>query len=55
MTIGDRAIMAAGSTITEDVPEGALAVARARQRNVEGYADRSAAPAAGSLSVNAAP
>jgi bifunctional UDP-N-acetylglucosamine pyrophosphorylase/glucosamine-1-phosphate N-acetyltransferase len=55
VTIGDRAVMAAGSTITEDVPEGALAVARARQRNVEGYADRSAAPAAGSLSVNAAP
>jgi bifunctional UDP-N-acetylglucosamine pyrophosphorylase/glucosamine-1-phosphate N-acetyltransferase len=26
--------------ITEDVPPGALGIARARQRNVEGYADR---------------
>ena len=52
VTIGDRAVMAAGSTITDDVPEGALAVARARQKNIEGYADRSAA---GSRSVNAAP
>jgi bifunctional UDP-N-acetylglucosamine pyrophosphorylase/glucosamine-1-phosphate N-acetyltransferase len=40
VTVGDRAVMAAGSTLTEDVPEGALAVARARQRNVAGYADR---------------
>ena len=52
VTIGDRAVMAAGSTITDDVPEGALAVARARQKKIEGYADRSAA---GSRSVNAAP
>jgi bifunctional UDP-N-acetylglucosamine pyrophosphorylase/glucosamine-1-phosphate N-acetyltransferase len=41
VTVGDGATLAAGSTITEDVPEGALAVARARQRNVEGYATRS--------------
>ena len=40
VTVGDRAVMAAGSTITEDVPEDALAVARARQRNVEGYTTR---------------
>jgi bifunctional UDP-N-acetylglucosamine pyrophosphorylase/glucosamine-1-phosphate N-acetyltransferase len=40
VTVGDGAILAAGSTITEDVPAGALAVARARQRNVEGYAAR---------------
>jgi bifunctional N-acetylglucosamine-1-phosphate-uridyltransferase/glucosamine-1-phosphate-acetyltransferase GlmU-like protein len=26
--------------ITDDVPEGALGVARSKQRNVEGYADR---------------
>ena len=38
--IGDRAYTAAGSVITEDVPPGALGVARQRQRNVEGYADR---------------
>jgi bifunctional UDP-N-acetylglucosamine pyrophosphorylase/glucosamine-1-phosphate N-acetyltransferase len=40
VTVGDGAVMAAGSTITEDVPAGALAVARARQRNIEGYVDR---------------
>jgi acetyltransferase-like isoleucine patch superfamily enzyme len=40
VTIGDRAWTAAGSVITEDVPEDALGVARARQRNVEGYARR---------------
>jgi bifunctional UDP-N-acetylglucosamine pyrophosphorylase/glucosamine-1-phosphate N-acetyltransferase len=44
VTVGDGAVMAAGSTITEDVPAGALAVARARQRNVEGYANRAARP-----------
>jgi bifunctional UDP-N-acetylglucosamine pyrophosphorylase/glucosamine-1-phosphate N-acetyltransferase len=38
--VGDRAYTGAGSTITEDVPEGALGVARAKQKNVEGYADR---------------
>jgi bifunctional UDP-N-acetylglucosamine pyrophosphorylase/glucosamine-1-phosphate N-acetyltransferase len=35
--IGDDAWIAAGSTITEDVPAGALAIARARQVNREGY------------------
>jgi bifunctional UDP-N-acetylglucosamine pyrophosphorylase / glucosamine-1-phosphate N-acetyltransferase len=38
--IGDRAYTAAGSVITEDVPDGALGVARQRQTNIEGYADR---------------
>jgi bifunctional UDP-N-acetylglucosamine pyrophosphorylase/glucosamine-1-phosphate N-acetyltransferase len=38
--LGDRAYVAAGSTVTEDVPAGALAVARERQRNVEGWSDR---------------
>ena len=37
--VGDDAWTAAGSVVTEDVPDGALAVARARQRNVEGYAE----------------
>jgi bifunctional UDP-N-acetylglucosamine pyrophosphorylase/glucosamine-1-phosphate N-acetyltransferase len=41
VTVGDGAVLAAGSTITEDVPAEALAVARARQRNVEGYAAQS--------------
>jgi len=40
LTVGDDAWTAAGSVITGDVPPGALAVARARQRNVEGYAER---------------
>jgi bifunctional UDP-N-acetylglucosamine pyrophosphorylase / glucosamine-1-phosphate N-acetyltransferase len=38
--LGDDAYTAAGSVITEDVPEEALGVARARQRNVAGYARR---------------
>ena len=39
VTIGDGAWTGAGSTITEDVPPGALAIARARQVNKEGYGD----------------
>jgi bifunctional UDP-N-acetylglucosamine pyrophosphorylase/glucosamine-1-phosphate N-acetyltransferase len=35
--VGDDAWIGAGSTITEDVPQGALAIARARQVNREGY------------------
>jgi bifunctional UDP-N-acetylglucosamine pyrophosphorylase / glucosamine-1-phosphate N-acetyltransferase len=37
VAIGDDAWIGAGSTITEDVPPGALAVARAKQVNREGY------------------
>jgi bifunctional UDP-N-acetylglucosamine pyrophosphorylase / glucosamine-1-phosphate N-acetyltransferase len=40
VSVGDRAYTGAGSVITEDVPPGALGIARARQTNVEGYADR---------------
>jgi bifunctional UDP-N-acetylglucosamine pyrophosphorylase/glucosamine-1-phosphate N-acetyltransferase len=35
--IGDDAWIGAGSTITEDVPSGALAIARERQVNKEGF------------------
>ncbi|MBT9176677.1 MAG: Bifunctional protein GlmU [Firmicutes bacterium] len=38
--IGEDAFVAAGSTITRDVPPGALAVSRARQENKEGWARR---------------
>ena len=37
LTIGDGAYTAAGSVITQDVPPGAMAVARGKQRNVEGW------------------
>jgi bifunctional UDP-N-acetylglucosamine pyrophosphorylase / glucosamine-1-phosphate N-acetyltransferase len=40
VTVGDDAWIAAGSVITKDVPAEALAVARSRQVNKEGYAGR---------------
>jgi bifunctional UDP-N-acetylglucosamine pyrophosphorylase / glucosamine-1-phosphate N-acetyltransferase len=44
VNVGDDAWTAAGSVVTGDVPPGALAVARARQRNVEDYARRRRQP-----------
>jgi bifunctional UDP-N-acetylglucosamine pyrophosphorylase/glucosamine-1-phosphate N-acetyltransferase len=38
--IGDGAYVATGTTVTRDVPAGALAISRVRQENKEGYADR---------------
>jgi bifunctional UDP-N-acetylglucosamine pyrophosphorylase / glucosamine-1-phosphate N-acetyltransferase len=38
--IGDEAYTAAGSVISQDVPDGALGVARSRQENIAGYAER---------------
>ena len=39
--IGAGALVGAGSTITDDVPAGSLALARGRQRNIDGWtADR---------------
>ena len=40
VTVGDDSYIAAGSVVTEDVPAGALAMARSRQKNVEDYAER---------------
>jgi bifunctional UDP-N-acetylglucosamine pyrophosphorylase/glucosamine-1-phosphate N-acetyltransferase len=39
VTVGKKAFTAAGSTITEDVPAGALGIARARQANKEGWVE----------------
>ncbi len=38
--VGPRAMVGAGSVITEEVPEEALGLARARQRNILGYVRR---------------
>jgi bifunctional UDP-N-acetylglucosamine pyrophosphorylase/glucosamine-1-phosphate N-acetyltransferase len=40
ISIGDGAYTAAGSVIDEDIPPGALGVARSRQRNVAGWVAR---------------
>jgi bifunctional UDP-N-acetylglucosamine pyrophosphorylase/glucosamine-1-phosphate N-acetyltransferase len=40
VTIGKNAYVAAGSTITDDVPGEALSIARARQVNKENYANK---------------
>jgi bifunctional UDP-N-acetylglucosamine pyrophosphorylase/glucosamine-1-phosphate N-acetyltransferase len=40
VTVGDGAYTAAGSVIVNDVPSGAMGVARGRQRNVEGWVVR---------------
>lgn len=40
LTIGDRALLVAGSVVTSDVPDGAGAFGRARQETKEGWADR---------------
>jgi bifunctional UDP-N-acetylglucosamine pyrophosphorylase/glucosamine-1-phosphate N-acetyltransferase len=38
--VGDGAYTAAGSVISEDVPPGALGIARGQQRNVEGWVEK---------------
>src|SRR4051794_22806674 len=40
LIVGDGAYTGAGSAITEDVPEDALGIARPKQTNIEGYAER---------------
>jgi bifunctional UDP-N-acetylglucosamine pyrophosphorylase/glucosamine-1-phosphate N-acetyltransferase len=51
VTVHDGAYTAAGSVITDDVPPGAIGVARERQRNIEGWVERRRA---GSKSAEAA-
>ena len=53
--IAPNAFLAAGSTITVDVPEDALGVARARQRNLEGWVARKEGRAAPRPKAPAAP
>jgi bifunctional UDP-N-acetylglucosamine pyrophosphorylase/glucosamine-1-phosphate N-acetyltransferase len=43
LSVGDDSYTGAGSVVTDDVPEGALGIARARQSNIEGYAEREGA------------
>jgi bifunctional UDP-N-acetylglucosamine pyrophosphorylase/glucosamine-1-phosphate N-acetyltransferase len=40
VTVGDNAWVAAGSIVTKNVPPGALAIARSKQVNKEGFDDR---------------
>lgn len=40
VTVGRGSYVAAGSTITKNVPEDALAVARGKQVNLEGWAKK---------------
>lgn len=40
ITVAEEAVVAAGTVATKDVPAGALAVARARQENKEGWTQR---------------
>ena len=46
VTLEQNSYVAAGSTVTQDVPKDALAVARTRQRNVAGWRKRRAKPKA---------
>ena len=50
VTIGEGAYVAAGTTVTEDVPPGALALSRVRQLNMEGWVERRKKKAAGARS-----
>ena len=40
VTVADGAFVGGGSTITDDVPAGALAIGRGRQKNIEGWVER---------------
>ncbi|MBT3224175.1 MAG: bifunctional UDP-N-acetylglucosamine diphosphorylase/glucosamine-1-phosphate N-acetyltransferase GlmU, partial [Proteobacteria bacterium] len=39
VNVGDHAVVAAGTTVTKDVPAGALAVSRVEQANRPGYSE----------------
>jgi bifunctional UDP-N-acetylglucosamine pyrophosphorylase/glucosamine-1-phosphate N-acetyltransferase len=44
VTVGDRVFIAAGSTVTKDVPSGSFTIARNRQINKEDYAKNYVSP-----------
>jgi bifunctional UDP-N-acetylglucosamine pyrophosphorylase/glucosamine-1-phosphate N-acetyltransferase len=50
VTVGAGAYVAAGTTVTENVPAGALALSRTRQMNLEGWVERRKKKAAGARS-----
>jgi len=55
VTVGKNAYVASGTTVVEDVPAGALAIARPKQVNVPGYVERKRKErAAASRKANAA-
>jgi bifunctional UDP-N-acetylglucosamine pyrophosphorylase / glucosamine-1-phosphate N-acetyltransferase len=45
VTVGDEAYTGAGTVVRKDVPPGSLAVSKAEQKNIEGYAKRKASQA----------
>jgi len=47
VTVGAGSYVAAGTTLIEDVPPGSLAIARAEQKNVEGWVEKRKAKRAG--------
>lgn len=40
VVVGEKAYIAAGATVTTDVPDGALCVGRAKQKNIPGWVER---------------
>jgi bifunctional UDP-N-acetylglucosamine pyrophosphorylase/glucosamine-1-phosphate N-acetyltransferase len=38
--VGNGSSIGAGTTVTKDVPEGALAISRVKQKNIKGWSKR---------------
>jgi bifunctional UDP-N-acetylglucosamine pyrophosphorylase/glucosamine-1-phosphate N-acetyltransferase len=38
--VGDGSSIGAGTTVTKDVPEGALAISRVKQKNIKGWSEK---------------